>query len=819
MFKAKINIWIVFLIICAGFCMAPYRGRYNPILWLRSMRDIDITEPEADHDHLEYDLATDKWVNVANLTMGGYIDMNTFGIEWDLPNSPDGLLTYNRTDATLDLGKPGGNVSQQLGEEFLKRVLNNSGSTIPDGTPVYISGEQGNKLTIAPADASYVVGIAFRTYGITTEEISNGVLGYITKAGLVRGIDTTLAPTAGVPFYLAVGGGYALAPPTSPDVTVLLGIVEKRSEDEGELDVHIRTLPNYNSLSDVLISSLSNNDIMQWDATDNRWENKSDIVIDSVSLDTLKFLAADETELVNLTTATQTTPDITTLNLQGQISGDQFVTQFRTADADGTDRVQLILTGKGGFSTGGPSDVHYLQMRWDPGDDAYQIFPTFAAPETFKPLQIGVHTDNDMLVIRETDINFTVPIVGVRADIDAIRIDGNSISNIAGNPINLRPNNEAGNRFIFESDGTIDTLTALGDFTLTVTGGDLNITSDQFNVSSTTDSVGIGIAAQANSKLDILMSATDTMGIHVDGLTNPYDYADGAVQTGFSRFTREIDGTGIIANNSMARFDNTLSASISGTGTQWNNKDFDGITSFYTISGNLSAGSGGFVGATKQSFLNNARFETLLTGDITTTGAGATFWQPQFVSFKASTQFSPGTITSSNGNVLYQSIGGIFESMIQSGITHTHTLGTQTLEAIGGDFRAIGQTGIADLPTTSIAGKFSATDSDTNIAIQVDAGTTNTLGRIRTTTRITGNTILDETNHEVFCDTDGGAFTVTLPAGVDGTNYRITNTGSSGNAVTLTPDGSELLIGENSNFTLLDGDVLIITNETTEGWW
>lgn len=92
-------------------------------------------------------------------------------------------------------------------------------------------------------------------------------------------------------------------------------------------------------------------------------------------------------------------------------------------------------------------------------------------------------------------------------------------------------------------------------------------------------------------------------------------------------------------------------------------------------------------------------------------------------------------------------------------------------------------------------------------------------GRVVNTTRLTSNTTLDATHHNVFCNTDGGAFTVTLPAGVDGTYYRIVNTGSSSNAVTITPDGSETILGDNSSITLSDGDVVILIYETTEGWW
>jgi len=94
-----------------------------------------------------------------------------------------------------------------------------------------------------------------------------------------------------------------------------------------------------------------------------------------------------------------------------------------------------------------------------------------------------------------------------------------------------------------------------------------------------------------------------------------------------------------------------------------------------------------------------------------------------------------------------------------------------------------------------------------------------TEGRIVNSDRVTANTTLDVTNHNVFCDTDGGAFTATLPAGVDGTYYRIMNTGTSSNNLVIAPDGAENLLGDNSGFTLMDGESLIITYETTEGWY
>ncbi len=92
-------------------------------------------------------------------------------------------------------------------------------------------------------------------------------------------------------------------------------------------------------------------------------------------------------------------------------------------------------------------------------------------------------------------------------------------------------------------------------------------------------------------------------------------------------------------------------------------------------------------------------------------------------------------------------------------------------------------------------------------------------GRVVAVARVTGNTTLTSAYHHVFADTDGGAITITLPAGAAGREFRVVNTGSAGNAVTVAPDGSELLLGANSNWTLADGEALVVVYETTEGWF
>ncbi len=77
------------------------------------------------------------------------------------------------------------------------------------------------------------------------------------------------------------------------------------------------------------------------------------------------------------------------------------------------------------------------------------------------------------------------------------------------------------------------------------------------------------------------------------------------------------------------------------------------------------------------------------------------------------------------------------------------------------------------------------------------------------------------TDEIIVADTDGGAITVNLPAGVDGTHYRITNVGTAANDVTVDPNGAEELFGGGAgvSFALVDGETINIYYETTEGWW
>ena len=94
-----------------------------------------------------------------------------------------------------------------------------------------------------------------------------------------------------------------------------------------------------------------------------------------------------------------------------------------------------------------------------------------------------------------------------------------------------------------------------------------------------------------------------------------------------------------------------------------------------------------------------------------------------------------------------------------------------------------------------------------------------TSGRIRFTTRATTTYTVLVTDEVVFANTDGAAWTITLPAGAEGQTFRIINSGSSGNTLTVASDGTEHLFGANTDFELIDDESLQITWNATDGWY
>ena len=116
---------------------------------------------------------------------------------------------------------------------------------------------------------------------------------------------------------------------------------------------------------------------------------------------------------------------------------------------------------------------------------------------------------------------------------------------------------------------------------------------------------------------------------------------------------------------------------------------------------------------------------------------------------------------------------------------------------------------------TSIGGDLSVTENATITGSLTTSGG-RIVKKIRKTFADTPYTI-PAAMEELFYNTDGGNSVANLPAGVDSQRYRIINTGS--NQLTVNPNGAENLMGANSGFVLNQGESLIATYDTNDGWF
>jgi hypothetical protein len=155
-------------------------------------------------------------------------------------------------------------------------VRNQSGSTIPAGSIVYISGATGNKPLITLAQANNDANSA-QTMGFTKTAIANNGFGYVIVRGELENIDTS-ALTEGVQLYLSptTAGTWTTTKPSAPQHLVYVGIVVRAHPTQGIILVAIQNGYELNELHDVKITSASNGQVLKYDSSTNLWVNGTD---------------------------------------------------------------------------------------------------------------------------------------------------------------------------------------------------------------------------------------------------------------------------------------------------------------------------------------------------------------------------------------------------------------------------------------------------------------------------------------------------------------------------------------------------------------
>lgn len=239
----------------------------------------DVLGPASSTDNalVRFDGTTGKLIQNSLMTLGddgqlvnaAFMQFQTSpGVS---PTNP-ASLSWNSGDGTLDLILKGGNVTLPIGQENVVLCYNGTGSTIPAGKVVTVVGAQGQRPSVALADAD-TEALSAGTIGITSESMANGSEGFVTTFGVIRGLDTS-AFTAGDDVYLSqTAGEFTATRPLAPAHTVFLGWVVKVNASSGELFLNINNGWELNELHNVYINSPTQGQALTYDATAGYWTN------------------------------------------------------------------------------------------------------------------------------------------------------------------------------------------------------------------------------------------------------------------------------------------------------------------------------------------------------------------------------------------------------------------------------------------------------------------------------------------------------------------------------------------------------------------
>jgi hypothetical protein len=153
------------------------------------------------------------------------------------PSYQEGRVWYDSTEKALAFYNDSSALAVHVSQDLIFKVINNTGSTIPNGSPVYItstsSGQTYPNVALARADVAATSAVI----GLTNGAIANGAIGYVSAQGTIDNVNTS-AFTVGQVLYLSpysAGQLMNTIPPTG--ITVQVGIATFINSSTGKIYV------------------------------------------------------------------------------------------------------------------------------------------------------------------------------------------------------------------------------------------------------------------------------------------------------------------------------------------------------------------------------------------------------------------------------------------------------------------------------------------------------------------------------------------------------------------------------------------------------
>ena len=199
--------------------------------------------------------------------------------------SVEQALTWNDDYGTMDIGLKGGNVTLQVGQEEVIRVVNKTGANLLESQYRCVrvrtqaeGGSQGQRLAVVMAQANTKANHT-GVLGLVTENINNNEEGFITTFGYIRNINTTGSLQSetwldGDTLWLSetVAGGLTNVEPTTHPVQI--GYVVYSHSNNGKIFIRISEgVDELDELHNVAITGATAGQVLTYTGT--LWENQT----------------------------------------------------------------------------------------------------------------------------------------------------------------------------------------------------------------------------------------------------------------------------------------------------------------------------------------------------------------------------------------------------------------------------------------------------------------------------------------------------------------------------------------------------------------
>ena len=237
-----------------------------------------------------------------------------------------GRVSWDNSESTIGITPNSENFVIKAGQNEFIIAYNATGSNLAKGDVVYLSSAQNQRPTVAKAQANLST-TSNTTVGIVAETIPNSENGFVQISGKMSGVDTS-SITAGQLLYLSAttAGNYTGTEPSAPDSRVRLGIVTHSDANSGVILINIKSSYSIEDIRDIVFTSLSDNDFLQYDLTTESWQN--------VSGPSGSIVGTTDTQ--TMTNKTLTSPTINSANINYS-SGEILKTTASTTDGAGFD--------------------------------------------------------------------------------------------------------------------------------------------------------------------------------------------------------------------------------------------------------------------------------------------------------------------------------------------------------------------------------------------------------------------------------------------------------------------------------------------------